>query len=131
MKNIQDQQIYVVLLRGINVGGHHKVPMGDLRNAFEEMGFSNIETLLNSGNVIFKGKSVQIETLEEDLGPHLQKCFGFPIPVLVRKAEEILEIIESYPFKNIKLNKDTRLYVSFLKEIPNSYSSKQPSSCYR
>ena len=50
-KNPTEQ--YVAFLRGINVGGHHKIPMAELRNVMEEMGFSEVVTLLNSGNVIF------------------------------------------------------------------------------
>ncbi len=115
---MDDNQTYVALLRGINVGGHHKVPMAELRREMDKMGFKNVFTLLNSGNIIFDGDSDQESKLEERIAAHLEKVFGFPIPVLIRKAERIKELIENDPFENIKVTKDIRLYITFLKEKP-------------
>ena len=109
-------QTYIALLRGINVGGHHKVPMADLKKLMAEKGFSNVITILNSGNVIFDGKEEDIAKLEVLMGDFLEEKFGFPIPTLIRTREEIEEIIASDPFKDVEVTKDIRLYVSFLKE---------------
>ncbi|MGY8913954.1 MAG: DUF1697 domain-containing protein, partial [Flavobacteriales bacterium] len=49
------KDFYIAFLRGINVGGHHKVPMAVLKTEFEKLGFKNIVTLLNSGNILFEG----------------------------------------------------------------------------
>jgi uncharacterized protein (DUF1697 family) len=113
-------EIYVALLRGINVGGHHKVPMADLRKTMEKMGFKKVKTLLNSGNVIFDGAFKPITDPEELVSTGLEKAFGFPIPVLIRTAEEIRELIRSQPFEGVEETKDTRLYVSFLKHEPET-----------
>jgi len=103
---------YVALLRGINVGGHHKVPMAELRVALEKLNLKNVMTLLNSGNVLFESDGSDLEnTIEE----HLEKTFGFPIPTILRKYKTILALYANNPFKNIKVTKETRLYVSFLK----------------
>jgi len=118
MKSSTAHQKYIAFLRGINVGGHHKVPMADLRIAFEEMGYAQIKTLLNSGNVIFNGPDEQTALLEARIASHLKNIFGFSIPVLIRKADDIQEIICNNPFKNIPVTKDVRLYVTFLKESP-------------
>ncbi|MFC2103556.1 DUF1697 domain-containing protein, partial [Bacteroidota bacterium] len=107
---------YVAFLRGINVGGHHKVPMADLRKELGKLDFENIETLLNSGNIIFEAVSDNEENLEKKISVHLEKSFGFPIPVIVRKSEMIYELINNNPFKDVQLTKDIRLYVSFLQE---------------
>lgn len=107
---------YVAFLRGINVGGHHKVPMSDLKKELEKLGFKNIITLLNSGNVLFDAISNDIEKLEKTITTHLEKSFGFPIPTIIRKSEMIIELFHNKPFKTIKVTKDIRLYVSFLKE---------------
>ena len=109
---------YIALLRGINVGGHHKVPMSALAKEMRELGFENVITLLNSGNVIFDAALGQEEALEEAIANHLEKIFGFPIPVLIRRSEEILDLINNNPFKQIEITQDTRLYISFLKENP-------------
>lgn len=115
-----NHQTYVALLRGINVGGHHKVPMADFRIEMEEMGFKNVITLLNSGNVIFEGDSIQELKIEEKISIHLERFFGFSIPVLIRKSEEIVELINANPFENIEATKDTRFYVTFLKQPAES-----------
>lgn len=107
---------YVAFLRGINVGGHHKVPMADLKVEFTNLGYSNIVTLLNSGNVIFSADSDNMKKIESSLSDHLEKKFGFPIPTIVRHSETIFKLIKSNPFENVEVTKEIRLYISFLKE---------------
>ena len=116
MKSIEVKEKYVAFLRGINVGGHHKVPMADLRKELEKLGFENVTTLLNSGNIIFEAISDNEENLEKKISAHLEKSFGFPIPTIVRKSEMIYELLNNNPFKDVQLTKDIRLYVSFLQE---------------
>ena len=101
----------VALLRGINVGGHHKVPMAGLRKALESQGCTHVETLLNSGNVIFDTDSPNVADL---LATHLEKTFGFKIPTLVIEAAKIQKAIENNPFDGVKMTPDTRLYVTFV-----------------
>lgn len=107
-------QNYVAFLRGINVGGHHKVSMADLQKELEKMDLKNIVTLLNSGNILFDVISEDEEKLEKTISIHLEKSFGFPIPTMIRKSEMIFELINYEPFKDIILTKDIRMYVSFL-----------------
>ena len=105
---------YIAFLRGINVGGHHKVPMLELRNEMEKLKFENIVTLLNSGNIIFDAVVGDAENLESKLSKHFEKTFGFPIPVILRSAEMIDGYVIDKPFENVFITKDIRLYVSFL-----------------
>lgn len=107
---------YIAFLRGINVGGHHKVPMPELRIELEKLGFENTVTILNSGNVIFGAAKDDSENLEKTISGQLEKSFGFPIPTMVRSSEMICELLNADPFKDIKVTKDIRLYVSFLRE---------------
>jgi len=111
---------YVALLRGINIGGHHKIPMATLKKTLKSMGFEQVKTLLNSGNVIFDGAFDPKTDPEKQLSTKLEKTFGFPIPVLLRTADEIQELIRIQPFKAVEVTKDTRLYVSFLKREPET-----------
>ena len=106
----------VAFLRGINVGGHHKVPMADLRKAFESLGFKNIITVLNSGNVIFESGDELPNQLEAVISQHLEDTFGFPIPTIARSARSIQEIYNEKPFEGIDVTKETRLYISLLKQ---------------
>lgn len=109
-------ETHIAFLRGINVGGHHKVPMADLRKVFEDMGFKNNITLLNSGNVIFDTISQSCEQLEELISSNLEKIFGFPIPTIIRKSQTIYQLFDDAPFKDVEITKDIRLYISFLKK---------------
>lgn len=113
-------QTYIALLRGINVGGYHKVPMADLRREMKTLGFENVQTLLNSGNVIFDGDMVEKKELEEKITRHLEKIFDFPIPVLIRTKDEFEELLDPDPFEDVEVSADIRLYTSFLKEVPEN-----------
>ena len=112
--------VYVALLRGINVGGHKKVPMADLKALMVDLGFDDVKTLLNSGNVIFSGPESKTENVENQLAEAIEKKFGFPVPVLVRHAEELMIMEQLNPFQNIEITKDIRRYVSFLKSKPEN-----------
>lgn len=107
---------YVAFLRGINVGGHHKVPMKELSSFMQLLGFSNIETLLNTGNIVFESANKNIHEIETLLESRLAEKFEFSIPVIVRGAEQIQKLQEHNPFSTIEITKDIRLYVTFLKE---------------
>jgi uncharacterized protein (DUF1697 family) len=123
---------YVAFLRGINVGGHHKVPMADLRAEMEKLGFEHVKTLLNSGNIVFESDSKDLEKLERTITEHLENVFGFPIPTILRKSELIQKLISSAPFKKIEVTEDTRLYVSFIRQdtqtgLPTPWISEDSS----
>lgn len=85
---------YIALLRGINVGGNNKVDMKVLQRSFEAMGFGEVSTYINSGNVLFSAESdVDSEKIER----RLAKDFGFPIRVLVREGKRLTEIVSKVP----------------------------------
>lgn len=105
-------------LRGINVGGHHKVPMAELRNRLNEVGCYNIRTLLNTGNFIFDTNQTNIKDLETNIEEYISKSFGFPIPLVLKTKKEISDLVTDNPFKKVNMHKDIRLYVSFLKDTP-------------
>lgn len=105
-------------LRGINVGGHHKVPMAELRDKLNEIGCNNVRTLLNTGNFVFDIKQKNIQDLENKIEDYISKSFGFPIPTIIRTRKEISDLVDENPFEKIDVHKDIRLYVSFLKDTP-------------
>jgi len=120
MKNTEKITI-LGFLRGINVGGHHKVPMAELRQILTEMGFANVKTLLNSGNTVFETDQSNIEELESKIETHLNQQFKFSIPLILKPKNEILELVQKNPFEAISLHTDLRLYVSFLKTSAHTY----------
>jgi uncharacterized protein (DUF1697 family) len=109
---------YIAFLRGINVGGHHKVPMAELRAALETLKCENIVTFLNSGNIIFNSAIADIHHLETSISTHLEEVFGFPVPTILRNSKTIVGLIQHDPFKDLELTKDRRFYVSFLQNDP-------------
>lgn len=85
---------YVALLRGINVGGKKRVEMARLRGSFERMGFSDVQTYINSGNVIFRhGRAPDEKAIENAL----ESDFGFEIKVVVRDRKSIETVVEALP----------------------------------
>lgn len=124
------------------MGGHHKVPMAELKIELQKLGCENVVTLLNSGNIIFEAPSENVPNLEMRISTHLEKYFGFSIPTIIRTSKNILDLLEALPFNKIELTKDTRFYVSLLrnnnegdlklpwKSLDNSYEiiSKQDNT---
>ena len=116
MKSKKVKEKYVAFLRGINVGGHHKVPMAELRIEMEKLNFENVVTLLNSGNIVFDAVDDDSESLEKTISEHLERTFGFPVPTIIRKSKTIYGLLDNNPFKDQILTKDMRLYVTFLRK---------------
>lgn len=85
---------YIALLRGINVGGNCKVEMPKLKKTFESMGFSDVATYINSGNVIFKSNK---EVTSQYIEKVLSKEFGFEIKTLVISGVQLKKIARAIP----------------------------------
>lgn len=83
------QDIYLALLRGINVGGHSTVKMADLKDCFESLGYGKVRTYINSGNVVFAVANTDPRKLERTIEDALEQRFGFRIMVVVRNLEEV------------------------------------------
>jgi len=90
---------YIALLRGINVGGNKMVAMADLKKALAALGFTDVSTLLQSGNAVFCGKAAKSVALEALLEKELAKRLKVTCDVHVRTAEEWSAIIAANPFE--------------------------------
>jgi uncharacterized protein (DUF1697 family) len=109
---------YIAFLRAINVGGR-TVKMDRLRELFEGLGFSNVETFIASGNVIFESPEQNTAALERRIEGHLQESLGYRVDTFVRSAQELADIAAYQPFPAPALNADsTTLYISFLSDPP-------------
>jgi len=107
---------FIALLRGINVGGHKKVPMAELREMIINLGLVNVKTYIQSGNIVFKTKENSSLLLESRISKAILKQFGFEVSVLVRTKAELLEIFNNCPFEKVKKKKS---YFMLLHDIPN------------
>lgn len=105
---------YVAFLRGINVGGHHRLKMADLRRAFESWGLQKVKTLLASGNVIFDAPGNDPDALAARLSQGIRQTFGMDIGVLVRTLTQIRDLVDQDPFRQITVTPQSRLYVTLL-----------------
>jgi len=88
---------YVALLRGINVGGKSKVEMVHLKTTFENLGFGDVKTFINSGNVIFTSKSQNSKQLVNQIEQAIEKDFGLSIKIVLRDIRAIKKIAEALP----------------------------------
>ncbi len=111
---------YIVLLRGINVGGKNKLKMADLRAMLEAMNFADVQTYIQSGNIIFECAETPNSTLEERIKTQIMETFGYDIPVLALTMDELQNIFSNNPFLT-KRNEDiTKLHVTILKQTPDN-----------
>lgn len=119
------------MLRGINVSGQKSVKMEQLRESFQALNFQDVQTYVQSGNVVFKAPKQSSEKLSQRLEEIIRKDFGFSVPVIVRTSDELNETIQKNPFVKLLKGKPTeppRLYVTFLSEAPKKLSVEALSS---
>jgi uncharacterized protein (DUF1697 family) len=102
---------HIALLRGINVGGHKKVPMAALRAALEEAGFEDVRTYVQSGNVALTAKERSPGKVGRKVEAAIEKAFGFDVAVVVRSREEIAALIEDDPLGDVATNPTYRVVV--------------------
>ncbi|HAI76296.1 MAG TPA: DUF1697 domain-containing protein [Microscillaceae bacterium] len=90
---------YIALLRGINVGGHRKIPMATLRQLCEALGWQKVQTYIQSGNLVFQSDDVP-ESLAVALQQAILNHFGFEVVVIIRTAGELMQVLEAYPWRD-------------------------------
>lgn len=109
---------YIALLRGINVSGHKKILMADLRKLMEEMNFKNIQTYIQSGNIIFDFEPTNVDLLSTLITNKIKLHYGFEVPTIVKTPLEIEAVIKKNPFYKKLTTEAHKIYVVFLSEIP-------------
>jgi uncharacterized protein (DUF1697 family) len=113
---------HIALLRGINVGGHQKVAMTDLRDVLTKLKFAGVRTLLQSGNVVFRRGDPKDRRTDADIERSLEdaaeKRFGFRTDFFVRTAAEWNAIIAKNPFRKEAEADPGRLIAMILKDAP-------------
>ena len=115
---------YISMLRGINVGGHKKIKMAELRRLYESLGFTHVKTYIQSGNVIFSCTDSDRSELVNKIETHIQQTLGFSVPVILRTKSEFEHVIENNPFNEPAKEDSTKLAVIFLSATPSSSSVK-------
>ena len=111
---------YLVLPRGINVGRHNRVPMAELRSRLAARGYSEVTTLLQSGNVIVSSESDRPHQVADDLRRLLRDEFDVNVPCLVRTARQIREVLRRNPLREV-VTDPSRYLVCFLSQDPDPH----------
>ena len=118
-KSKSRSNVFVALLRAVNVGGNNMISMKALKASFENIGFDEVSTYINSGNIIFKTNETDARKLERKIEQMLVKDFQLDSKVVVRSAAEMEKLVTSLPSN---WNGDSRLryYVVFLRHTIDS-----------
>ena len=111
---------FIALLRAVNVGGHNIIPMADLRTLCESLGWRDVKTLVQSGNVVFRCQNNDPAVLSKKLSAAVEKKFGFRPEVVVRTGAELRSVIARNPFAKRKDIDPRKLLVNFLAAQPSA-----------
>lgn len=106
--------VYIAMLRGINVSGQKLIKMERLRASFEALGFGEIRTYVQSGNIIFKTAKASEEGLRTKIAKRILDDFGHSVSVLVRTPAELGDVLKQNPLLKQPGVDEARLYVTFL-----------------
>jgi uncharacterized protein (DUF1697 family) len=122
----KNRTIYLSLLRGINIGGHKKIKMSDLKALYELLGFGQVTTYIQSGNVLFSTDTNESEAeLACRIGNAIEMKFGFEVPVVIRTKEEMQLIVTQNPFSEEAELAPDKLVVMSLGSIPDAATLAQ------
>ena len=89
---------YAALLRGINVGGKNKLPMQELAELFAGAGCRNVETYIQSGNVVFQASAALAKDVPSFVSEAIEQRFGYRVPLILRSGPELAKVVAGNPF---------------------------------
>lgn len=111
--------VYVSMLRAVNVGGSSRIKMDALQRVYESLGFADVRTLLQSGNVVFRSTLDDRERLVKRIVQELERQLGLRIEVILRTLAEIASIVERGPVLSARAD-PSKLLVMFLASVPSA-----------
>lgn len=109
---------YIAFLRGINVSGQKKIKMADLRQLLEKSGLRNVQSYIQSGNLIFESEK-DPPALVDHIQDLIQNKYQFDVVTIVRRREEIQSILDNNPFTTDSTKIRERMYFTLLAENPD------------
>ena len=118
-KTVKTPGVFVALLRGVNVGGNNMISMKSLKASFEKLGFTDVLTYINSGNIIFKTKETDARKLEIKIEKMLSKEYALDSKVVIRSFDEMETLVKSLP-RSWDGDSSLRYYVMFLRHTIDS-----------
>ncbi len=121
---------FVSLFRGINVGGHHKIQMNELKELHESLGLKDVLIYIQSGNVVFTSDDADSAQLQKQIEDGFEEKFGFHAEVLVRTSAELSAIIEKNPFQSQQDKEFKWIAVMFLATHPDNTAQENLLKTY-
>lgn len=116
--NLEQMHTYISILRGINVSGYRMIKMDALRQLFSDLGFKNVHSYIQSGNMVFQSQESDPQILENKIAERIMEQFGFEVPVIVKELDELKQIVADNPFLKDKTKDIASLHVTFLSDKP-------------
>lgn len=108
---------YLVLLRGVNLGSHHRIAMADLRTLLAGLGYTDVRTLLQSGNALLTGPDDAHEDVRARVEEALEREFGAAVPCVVRDGPDLRRVVDANPLAGIATD-GSKYLVTFLSAAP-------------
>lgn len=121
---------FLTFIRGINVGGNRKVKMGDLKAIHEALDLRDVQTYIQSGNVIFKSDRTDSAQLQQQIAASFATTCSFEAVVIIRTADELNEIIAQNPFQNQPISDLKKIVVLFLATLPTTTAQEALLTAY-
>jgi len=121
---------FVSLFRGINVGGHHKIRMDELKDLHESLGLRDVLPYIQSGNVVFKSDDADLARLRKQIEDGFEKKFGFHVEIIVRTSAELRDIIDKNPFQSQQSKESKWVVVMFLAARPDNTAQEELLKTY-
>ncbi len=109
---------YVAILRGINVGGKRMIKMDALKQLFASLGFQNVQTYIQSGNVFFQCKKINEQKLAVAIAKEIENVFAFDVSTIVKNIDELKQTVANNPFTEDKKKLVEHFHVTFLATTP-------------
>jgi len=115
----------IAMLRGVNVGGHNKISMADLRGLCESLGLRGVQTYIQSGNIVFRTDGKNIAGVAREIEDALERKFRFRPGVILRTTAELRDVVARNPFAKHRDINPGKLLVTFLAAAPGTEAREQ------
>ncbi len=110
--------VYISMLRGINVSGHKQIKMSQLQELFKALGFEQVKTYIQSGNVVFDARTNSAQNVSKKIEEKILSDFGFSVPVISKTPAEMGRTLQNNPFLKKRGIDTSKLHVTFLSQAP-------------
>ncbi len=125
MDGLADMPTYISMLRGINVSGHKRIKMSQLQEMFEALGFEQVRTYIQSGNVVFEAGTNSAPDVSRKIEEKILSSFGFSVAVISKTPAELGKTLQDNPFLKKRGVDTSKLHITFLAKAPAETALKK------